>query len=66
MNMNIMDSKIAKQAMDFQKATFDNTFSAITMLQDQSEKAFTTLLETGMVASSGRGKEDSQGVDPVF
>ena len=28
--------KFAKQMVDFQKATFDNTFTAVTMLQDQA------------------------------
>lgn len=57
MNTNFMDSKIAKQAVDFQKATFDNTFSAITMFQDQSEKAFITFLEAGMVPLPEEGKK---------
>jgi len=30
--------KIVKQTIDFQKATFDNTFNAITMLQEQAER----------------------------
>lgn len=34
-----MDQKqIAKQMMDFNKAAFDNTFNAMTILQDQTEK----------------------------
>jgi hypothetical protein len=57
LNMNIMDNKIAKQAMDFQKATFDNTFNGITMIQDQAERAFTTLLETGMWPLPEEGKK---------
>jgi len=30
--------KIAKQMLDFYKASFDNTFAAMTMLQQQMEK----------------------------
>ena len=30
--------KIAKQMIDFQKTAFDNTFSAMVALQDQTEK----------------------------
>ncbi len=30
--------KIFKQMIDFQKATFDNTFNAMAMLQEQTEK----------------------------
>jgi hypothetical protein len=31
--------------IDFNKATFDNTFNAIVMLQEQAERAANTLLE---------------------
>jgi division protein CdvB (Snf7/Vps24/ESCRT-III family) len=37
--------KFAKQMIDFQKATFDNTFTAVTMLQDQAERMVNTMLE---------------------
>ena len=41
-----MDSaKIAKQMIDFQKTTFDNTFSAMVMMQEQTERMANTLLE---------------------
>jgi uncharacterized coiled-coil DUF342 family protein len=41
-----MDQKqILKQMIDFNKATFDNTFNAIVMLQEQAERAANTLLE---------------------
>ena len=30
--------KIAKQMVEFQKATFDNTFNAMGMVQDQAER----------------------------
>lgn len=42
----MMDSqKLAKQMIDFNKATFDNTFNAMVMLQEQAERAANTLLE---------------------
>ena len=37
--------KMAKQMIDFQKATFDNTFNAMVMLQDQTERMFGTFME---------------------
>ena len=37
--------QIAKQMIDFQKTTFDNTFSAMVMLQEQTERMANTLLE---------------------
>jgi division protein CdvB (Snf7/Vps24/ESCRT-III family) len=37
--------KFAKQMIYFQKATFDNTFTAVTMLQDQAERMFNTVIE---------------------
>lgn len=36
---------IAKQMIQFNKATFDNTFSAMTALQEQTEKMVNNLLE---------------------
>ena len=30
--------KMAKQLIDFNKATFDNTFNAMVLLQEQTEK----------------------------
>ncbi len=41
-----MDQKqIAKQMMEFNKTAFDNTFSAMTTLQDQTEKLVFRFLE---------------------
>ncbi|MCG6537135.1 MAG: hypothetical protein L7F78_21105 [Syntrophales bacterium LBB04] len=41
-----MDQKqIAKQMMDFNKNAFDNTFNAMTILQDQTEKLVFRFLE---------------------
>jgi len=41
-----MDQKqILKQMLDFQKTTFDNSFNAMVLLQEQSEKASQTLLD---------------------
>jgi len=37
--------KLAKQMIDFNKATFDNSFSAMMLLQDQSEKMVSAFLE---------------------
>jgi hypothetical protein len=37
--------KMAKQMIDFQKATFDNTFNAMVLLQEQTERMFGTLME---------------------
>ena len=40
-----MDQKqIFKQMVDFNKATFQNTFNAAVMMQDQTEKAANTIL----------------------
>ncbi|TRZ51678.1 hypothetical protein D4S03_04740 [bacterium] len=36
---------ITKQMIQFNKATFDNTFSAMTALQEQTEKMVNNLLE---------------------
>jgi hypothetical protein len=38
-------TKIAKQMIDFQKTTFDNSFSAMVMLQEQTERMANTLLD---------------------
>jgi len=38
-------AKITKQMIDFQKTTFDNTFNAMVMLQDQAERMANTLIE---------------------
>ena len=41
-----MDQKqIAKQMMEFNKTAFDNTFSAMIVLQDQTEKLVSGFLE---------------------
>ena len=36
---------IAKQMIDFQKTAFDNTFDAVVMFQNQTEKMANTMLE---------------------
>ncbi len=36
--------KMAKQMIDLQKTTFDNTFNAMSMVQEQSEKMLNTFL----------------------
>jgi hypothetical protein len=41
-----MDQKqIAKQMVEFNKSAFDNTFNAMTALQDQTEKLVFQFLE---------------------
>jgi len=41
-----MDPKqIAKQMVDFNKTAFDNSFEAMSALQDQAEKMFTASME---------------------
>ncbi len=39
------NTKIAKQMIDFQKAAFDNTFSAMVMVQEQTEKMLDIALQ---------------------
>ncbi len=38
-------SQFAKQMIDFQKMSFDNTFNSMVMLQDHTEKLANTLFE---------------------
>ncbi len=38
-------NQIFKQMIDFNKATFDNSFSAMSMVQEQTEKMVGTTLE---------------------
>ena len=40
----VMES-IAKQIIDFQKSTFDNSFNAVVMLQDQTEGMTRTVMD---------------------
>jgi polyhydroxyalkanoate synthesis regulator phasin len=37
--------KFAKQMIDFYKSTFDNSFNAMVMLQEQTEKTMKTALD---------------------
>lgn len=37
--------KLAKQMIDFNKATFDNSFSSMVMLQEQTEKMVSSFLD---------------------
>jgi len=37
--------KLVKQMIDFNKATFDNSFSALILIQEQTEKMVATFLE---------------------
>jgi hypothetical protein len=72
--------EIMKQMIDFQKATFDNTFNGMLMLQDQTEKAMNTFLEQGAgipvegkkavsewVAACKKGRDDfKKAIDESF
>ena len=64
-------SRIAKQMIEFQKSAFDNTFTAMTMLQDQTERMVHMFLEQAtwlpdqgkkalneLVQSCKRGREE--------
>ncbi len=55
--MNLMDQRITKQIIDLQKATFDNAFSAMAMLQDQAEKTTNMLLESSLWPVPEEGKK---------
>lgn len=37
--------QMAKQMLEFQKATFNNAFNTLTMFQDQSEKLVNTFMD---------------------
>jgi polyhydroxyalkanoate synthesis regulator phasin len=39
------NTQVLKQMMDFQKTTFDNTFSAMVMMQGQAEQMANNLLD---------------------
>lgn len=55
--------KMFKQMIDFQKATFDNTFNAITMLQEQTEKTVKTYLDQASWLPEGGQKAISEWVN---
>jgi polyhydroxyalkanoate synthesis regulator phasin len=47
--------KMAKQMIDFNKTTFDNTFDALVLLQEQTEKMVNTFMEqAAFVPTEGR------------
>jgi len=47
--------KMTKQMIDFQKATFDNTFNAMTLLQEQAERMANMFLgQTQEIPEEGR------------
>jgi hypothetical protein len=66
-----MDQKqLFKQMIEFNKASFDNTFNAIVMMQEQTERATNTLIEQatwlpaeGKTAISEWGKTYKKGRD---
>jgi hypothetical protein len=41
----MLAENFAKQIIDFQRATFDNSFDAVVMFQDQTERLFKTVTE---------------------
>ena len=45
MEENMDPKQIAKQMVDFNKTAFDNSFEAMSALQDQAEKMFTATME---------------------
>jgi len=51
-----MDPKqIAKQMVDFNKAAFDNSFEAMSVIQDQAEKMINTMMEqTAFLPEEGK------------
>jgi uncharacterized protein (DUF927 family) len=76
-----MDSaKIAKQMIDFQKTMFDNTYSGMVLVQEQTERMAVSLLDqatwmpaegrnaiNGWVNAFKKGREDfKKGVDENF
>ncbi len=52
-----MEPRIAKEIIELQKATFDNTFSAISMFQDQAERATKMILDSTMLPVPEEGKK---------
>ena len=73
-------AKIAKQMIDFQKTMFDNTYYAMVLVQEQTERTANALLDqatwmpeegkkaiTGWVNAYKKGREDfKKGVDENF
>jgi len=73
-------AKIAKQMIDFQKTMFDNTYNAMVLVQEQTERTANALLDqatwmpeegkkaiTGWVNAYKKGREDfKKGVDENF
>jgi len=55
-----MDPKqVAKQMIQFNKAAFDNTFTAMTVLQEQTEKMMSMFLEQSPWIPAERKKDIS-------
>ncbi len=52
-----MEPRIAKEIIELQKATFDNTFSALSMFQDQAERATKMIFESTMLPVPEDGKK---------
>lgn len=72
--------KLVKQMVDFNKATFDNSFSAMVLMQEQTEKMVSAFLEQATwlpgegrqvlnewVASYKKGREEfKKSIDASF
>ena len=54
--MNMMDQRVTRQIIELQKATFNNAFSTMAMLQDQAEKTTNMLLESTLWPVPEEGK----------
>ncbi len=52
-----MEARMIKNVIDFQKAAFDNSFSAMAMLQDQAERTGKMFLESSIVPIPEEGKK---------
>lgn len=46
--------QMAKQMIDFQKTTFNNTFASLVTLQEQSEKMVATFLDQSPMPKEGK------------
>jgi polyhydroxyalkanoate synthesis regulator phasin len=55
MEGNMDPKQIAKQMVDFNKTAFDNSFEAMSVIQDQAEKMFTAMVEqTALFPEEGK------------
>ena len=57
--------KMTKQILDFNKTTFDNTFNAMVLLQEQTEKVVSSLMEQAPWISAEGKKAMNDWVDSL-